>query len=130
MRHVVLEGLNMTVPKGAMWVPAYRALSWARPIQSTPHYPVSPRSILIVSTHLRIGLPRVSFLLAFLPTNYSRYSSPHSCYMPRPSHPPWLHHSTFTERRVQTTKLLVMQFSPPSRHFIPHRSKYSLSNLF
>jgi hypothetical protein len=25
----------------------------------------------------------------------------HSCYMPRPSHPPWLDHSNYTWRRVQ-----------------------------
>jgi hypothetical protein len=32
-------------------------LSWARPIQSTPPYPICPRSILILSTHLCLGLP-------------------------------------------------------------------------
>jgi hypothetical protein len=33
------------------------SLSWARPIQSTSPHPTSPISILILSTHLRIGLP-------------------------------------------------------------------------
>jgi hypothetical protein len=32
-------------------------LSWARAIQSTSPYPTSPRFILILSTHLRLGLP-------------------------------------------------------------------------
>jgi hypothetical protein len=32
-------------------------LSWARPIQSTSPYPTSPRAILILSAHLRLGLP-------------------------------------------------------------------------
>jgi hypothetical protein len=39
---------------------------------------------------------------------------PHSCYMPRPSHPPRLHYSNNTWRRAQITKLLVMQFPPLS----------------
>jgi hypothetical protein len=32
---------------------------------------------------------------------------PHSCYIPYPSHPPWLDHSNYTRRRVQ-----VMQLQP------------------
>jgi hypothetical protein len=50
---------------------------------------------------------------------------PHSRYMPHPSHPPRLDHSYYTWRRVQITKLLVLQLSSPSSHFIPLRSKYS-----
>jgi hypothetical protein len=45
--------------------------------------------------------------------------------MPYPSDPPWLGHSNYTWRRVRAMKLLVMQLSPPSRHSIPLRSKYS-----
>jgi hypothetical protein len=48
-----------------------------------------------------------------------------SCYMPRPSHPSRLDHSKYTWRRVQVTKLLIMQFSPVSYHFIPLLSKYT-----
>ena len=33
------------------------SLSWANPIQSTYPHPTSWRSILILSTHLRLGLP-------------------------------------------------------------------------
>ena len=33
------------------------SLSWASPIQSTYQHPTSWRSILILSTHLRLGLP-------------------------------------------------------------------------
>jgi hypothetical protein len=50
-------------------------------------------------------------------------SIPNSCYMDRPSHPPRLDCSNYTWRRVQITKLLVMQFSPFSCHLIPLRSK-------
>jgi hypothetical protein len=84
----------------------YLSLSLTRPIQSTPPYPISPRSILILFTDLRLGLPSGLFLSGF-PTSM-RSSSPHSCYIPRPSHPPRLDHSNYTWRRVQITKLLVM----------------------
>jgi hypothetical protein len=40
--------------------------SWARSIQFTPSHPISLRSILILSTHSRLGLPSHSF---WLPTN-------------------------------------------------------------
>jgi hypothetical protein len=43
---------------------------------------------------------------------YSIPLRPHSCYMPRPPHPPRLGYSNYTWRRVQILKLLVMQFSP------------------
>jgi hypothetical protein len=45
--------------------------------------------------------------------------------MPCPLHCSWLDHSYYTWRKVQIMKLLVMQFSPASYHFIPLRSKYS-----
>jgi hypothetical protein len=41
-------------------------LSLARPIQSTSHHPTSPRSIIILSTHLRLGVPSGLFLYDFL----------------------------------------------------------------
>jgi hypothetical protein len=43
-------------------------LSLARPIQSTSPHPTSPRSILILSTHLRLDLPSGPFPSGF-PTN-------------------------------------------------------------
>jgi hypothetical protein len=43
--------------------------------------------------------------------------------MPRPSHPSWLDNSNYTWRRVQVMKLLIMQFSPTSCHFIPLRNR-------
>jgi hypothetical protein len=53
----------------------------------------------------------------------------HSCYKPRPPHPPRLDYSNNTWRRVQITKLLIMQFSPFSCHLISLRSKYPLQRL-
>jgi hypothetical protein len=46
-------------------------LSLTRVIQSVPFYPMSPRSILILSTHLRLGLP------SLFPTN-NLYAFPFS----------------------------------------------------
>ena len=48
------------------------SLSWASPIQSTYPHPTSWRSILILSTHLRLGLPRTrctNFTNLFLEQN-------------------------------------------------------------
>jgi hypothetical protein len=44
-------------------------LSWARPIQSTPPHPTSQKSIIILFTHLRLGLPSGLFPSVF-PTNH------------------------------------------------------------
>ena len=51
-------------------------LSWAGPIQSIYPHPTSWRSILILSTHLRLGLPVVSFPLVSPPGPYTP-PSPH-----------------------------------------------------
>jgi len=51
------------------------SLSWASPIQSYPH-PTSCRSILILSTHLRLGLP-IGPLPSGFPTNTLYTPSPH-----------------------------------------------------
>jgi hypothetical protein len=62
-----------------------------------------------LSTHICLGLPVVSFLLAFPPMSYIYIPLlPHSCYMPCPSHPSWLDHTKYTWRRVQVMKLLLL----------------------
>jgi hypothetical protein len=71
----------------------------------------------------------VSFPLAFLPLAYTRSSSPHSCYILRPSHLPRLDYTNYTCRRIQITRLLVMQFSPPSRHFSQSHNPIRLRGL-
>ena len=53
------------------------SLSWANPIQSTYPHPTSWRSILILSTHLRLGLPSGLFPFGFpTKTLYTPMSSP------------------------------------------------------
>jgi hypothetical protein len=72
----------------------------------------------------RLALNRTSCNIIFpppsglFPSDFStntciHFSSPNACYTPRPSHRPWLHHSTgnYIWRRVQFMKLLVIQFS-------------------
>jgi hypothetical protein len=95
------------------------SLSWAISIQSTPSHLISLRSILILPIHLRFGLPCGLFPSSF-PANIL-----YSCYMPCPFEPPWLDHFDYAWPRVQVTKLLFMQFSSTSCHFIPLRPKYS-----
>jgi hypothetical protein len=52
-------------------------LSWARPIQSVYPHPTSWRSILILTTHLRLGLPSGLFPSGFpTKTLYTPLSSP------------------------------------------------------
>jgi hypothetical protein len=94
-------------------------------IQSIPSHPNTLRSIFILSTHLRLNLPSGLFPSALPQISYMHSSSPHSCYMPCPSHPSLLDHSNYVWRAVQVIKLLVMQFPPISHHFTPLRSKYS-----
>jgi hypothetical protein len=95
------------------------SLSSARWIQFIPHHP-NLRSILILFSHLRLGLPSGLF-----PSGYMHSSSPHVCYIPCTSHPPLLDNSNYTLWRVQVMKLLIMQFSQTSYHFISLQSKYS-----
>jgi hypothetical protein len=96
--------------------------SCLEPHQSNSYHSISLTSILILSIHLRLGLPSGLF-----PTGFTTYIlfSPHSCYMSCPSYLHWLDGSNYTWRSVQVKKLLIMQFSPTSCHFIPLRSEYS-----
>jgi hypothetical protein len=58
------------------------------------------------------GIDSWSLILSSPPISYTHSSLPHSCYMPCPSHPPWLDRSNYVWRGVQVMKLLIMQFPP------------------
>jgi hypothetical protein len=95
-----------------------------------PSLPTYLITILILSIHLRLGLPSLLLPSGF-PTNilHAFLFSPHSCYMPRSSHPSWLD-SNYTSRIVHVMKLLIMQFSPTSCRFSSLRSKYSRTGWY
>jgi hypothetical protein len=73
------------------------SLFWTRSIQSIPPHSLSLRSILILSSRLHQSLPSVVFFLLDFPPKSYMHSSPHACYMPCPSHPSWLDHSSLQE---------------------------------
>jgi hypothetical protein len=47
---------------------------------------------------------------------------PHTCHMPSPSYPPWLHHPRNIWWTVQIMMLLTKHLSPVSCYFLPRRS--------
>jgi hypothetical protein len=84
------------------------SITWTSPIQSTPLHPISKDIFSYPPTYISVFLV-VSFPLAF-PTNniYTFHFSPFML------HTPPIYNDTWP--RVQITKILVMQLSPPSHH--------------
>ena len=68
------------------------SLSWASPIQSTCPHPTYWRSILILSTHLRLGFPVVSFPPVSPPIPFTPPLLTHTRHMPSPSHSSGFYH--------------------------------------
>jgi hypothetical protein len=75
-------------------------LSQLNPLYTLPQ-PISQRSLLIPSFHLRLGLPS-----SLLPSGFSTLPLP--CYIPRPSHSPWYDLPNGIWEWVQNMKLLAV----------------------
>ena len=84
------------------------SLTWVRSIQSTPTHPISRRPILILSPIYTWVCQVVSFPQVFPLKPCMHLSSPHTCYMPRPSQSSWLDLLNDIWWVVQSIKLLVM----------------------
>ena len=83
----------------------YLSLSWASSIQAIPPHPTSWRSILILSSHIRLGLESGLFPSGFLTkTHYTPL--PHTRYMSRLSHSRFYHPNNIGWG-VQIIKLLI-----------------------
>jgi hypothetical protein len=83
------------------------SLSWARSIQSIRPHPTSWRFILILVSHLRLGLPSELVPSDYPPKDYIHLSFPHTCYMPRPSHSSRFDQPNYIGRGLQIIQLLV-----------------------
>jgi hypothetical protein len=96
------------------------ALSQINPVHTTPaflkvqYYPPIYAIIVLVIPFLP-AFPPISHMLSSLPPPPTRVTCPASL---------WLDHSSYTRRRIRVMKLLILQFSPTSCHFLSFRSKY------
>jgi hypothetical protein len=97
------------------------SLSWASSIQSIPPHPTSWRSILILSSHLSLGLPSGVFPSGFPTKPCTRLSPPHPSYPPRRSHSSRFYHPHNSGWGVQIMELLSMKFSPHPCYLVPLR---------
>jgi hypothetical protein len=102
--------------------PSVPIMSQLNPVQTPTS--CSWRSILILSSHLRLGLTTGLFTSG-LPTKTLYTPLPHTRYMSRPSISSRFHHPHNSGWAVQIIKLLVMKFSPLPCYFVPLWSKCS-----
>ena len=83
--------------------------SWASSIHSIPSRPNSCRYILILSSHLHLGLPSGLFPSGFpTKTRYTPLRSPYMCYTLRLSHSSRFDHQNNIGWGVKIIKLLIM----------------------
>ena len=82
------------------------SLSWASPIQSIYPHSTSWRSILILSTHLCLGLPSDLFPSVFPTKTLYTPILTHMCHMPSPSHSSGFYHPHKTHTRKNKARCL------------------------
>ena len=99
------------------------SLSWARPIQSIYPHPTSWRSMLILSTHLRLGLPS-GLLPSDFPTNTLYIHSPHP-YAPHAQPISFFSILSHAQYWVSSTNHLPPRYAVSS---IPPLPRHSYSN--
>ena len=104
------------------------SLSWVCPIQSIYPHPTSWRFILILSTHLCIGLPSGLFP-SFFPTKTLYIPSPHP-YAPHAQPISFFSILSPTQYWVSSTNHLAPRYAISSipRYLVAPRSKYSPQN--
>jgi hypothetical protein len=95
------------------------SLPWTSSIHSIPPHTTSWRSILILSSHLHLGLPS-----GFFHSDFPIYAShlPHPSDMPHPSHYSPFYRTHNIGWAVQIMQLHVMKFSAQSSYLIFPRS--------
>jgi hypothetical protein len=100
-------------------------LSCASRIQFAPSTRVSQRSILMLSSHLRLVFQVVSSLRVSQPKPRKHPSPPlpHACHMSCPPHSPWFNHPNNIRWRIKVMKFFIMQSSIWSI-FMSFRCKY------
>jgi hypothetical protein len=90
-------------------------LCWASCMLSTKSHGISLRSILILSSHLRLDLPSISSLQALRQRGYIHFHLFNTCYMLQTSWYPWVSHhdcvkSTNCEAPRYATFCSLLQF--------------------
>jgi hypothetical protein len=86
-------------------------------VHTLPPYFSKIHSNIILPSTLKYSEWSLSFW--FSNQNFLCVSSlSHACYMPRPCHPTWFDHPNNIWWSLQVMKLLIMQPSPASRHFL------------
>jgi hypothetical protein len=100
---------------------------YTEPDESNPHLPpYFPRFHYNIISPFTPESTDLSLPFRFSDQNFGHISLlSHACYTSRPFHITWFNHPNSIWWSVQVMKLLIMQSSPVSYHFLPLRSKYS-----